>query len=204
MKKVFISGSLGNMGRRYSAILDYLDIYYEGSDINNPLSSQAMYVRDNDFDGVIVATPTHNHTDALNIFSSFCKVPILIEKPVTKHPILDDKPYHPCTVVNQYKYMVDESREGETLYDYFKTGSDGLFWDCYNIIGLAKDKVTLSNKSPIWTCVINGQELSLKDMDKAYVEMIKDWTENPEPNIDYIKATQNKVMEMIKKHEKVD
>jgi hypothetical protein len=88
-------------------------------------------------------------------------------------------------MVNQYKYLSGSG--GVTYYDFYNTGKDGLEWDCLNIIGMARQqRAFINNKSPIWKCCINGKKLSLDDVNQAYVEMIKDWLENQEPDYDYL------------------
>ncbi len=93
--------------------------------------------------------------------------------------------------------MSIEVAKGETYYDYFKSGQDGLAYDCCNIIGLSKKRPTLANSSPIWKAKINGQELSLADMDQAYVKMIMDWTRSPLSNWDYAVEMHQKVLRWL-------
>ncbi len=66
----------------------------------------------------------------------------------------------------------------DTEYNYFRSGKDGLVWDCLQIIALANDEISLRNDSPIWRCKINGTTLDLSDMDYAYHSFIKKWTKN--------------------------
>ena len=199
LKKIFISGLNGNMGKRYATILDHLDIDFVGADHEMSFSAQAAFCEQYGCDGIIVATPTSTHIDALNIFPSFCDVPILIEKPIGLSQLRAFGTGINVRMINQYEYLIDKDSVGITKYNYFKTGSDGLFWDCINIIGLANGDIVLENSSPIWQCMINGKEISIKDLDNAYVEMIKDWVANPLPNHSYIELAHKKVCDLIEK-----
>lgn len=198
VKKVFISGSNGNMGRRYASILKKLGIEYFGADKDVPVLDQASFCRKKDIDGIIIATSTHTHLDLIALFGMIAKdIPILCEKPILKQSFNKDEKLK-LTMVNQYKYMIDESKVGKTDYNYFKSGSDGIVWDCINIIGLANGALSLKDSSPTWKCVINDQILNIKNMDKAYIEMVKDWSENPVSNWDYIVKAHKKCLEVLK------
>jgi hypothetical protein len=202
MKKVLIVGSKGNMGKRYEAVCKLLGITTIGQDLKEPQPDMTGV------DGIIVATPTTSHTKDIINYSRF-DLPYLVEKPLTKLPIeLDNflmvvqRLGLNLQMVNQYQELVKPGAVGDTRYNYFKTGNDGLAWDCINIIGLANDSVTLNNDSPIWECVINGQKLSLSDMDRAYISMVEKWTNNPTPNLDYIRSAHDKVFKYIRKANK--
>jgi hypothetical protein len=110
---------------------------------------------------------------------------ILCEKPITKsltemNMVVDLCKNHrnPITMVMQYQYFVNPKNNGQTWYDYFRTGKDGLYWDCLQIIAFAKEEFFISNLSPVWKCRINGKDLNFADMDKAYVHFINDWMNN--------------------------
>jgi hypothetical protein len=199
MKKVFISGIGGNMGTRYAFLCSDLGIAVYGMDKKN-YQEQMVFCLENKIDRVIIATPTWNHVDALNIFSTHLpSAYILCEKPIIAGNIRNIPDHTKVTMVNQYKYLLkDPNRFGITYYNYFKTGNDGLYWDCINIIGLAKGKCYVKNDSPFFRCIINGQRISIKDIDRSYMLMVKDWFFNPKPNIEYIKTSHAKVLKMIR------
>lgn len=179
---ILILGHLGNMGVRYSKILDHLGADWKGLDSRlAPLTNETITDAALTSDGVIVATPTAFHVDNLENLAD-AGVPVLCEKPITKHLselktlLLKFQELHtPLSMVLQYKELLNDVAVGPSSYDYFKTGQDGLAWDCIQIIGLAKGSVEIKNESPIWTCTINGQRLSLEDMDQAYVWNVKRW-----------------------------
>lgn len=187
--KIFMLGAHGNMARRYTAILKYLGHEVHGFDVpgfteKHPLAEQVK-VDAITADAVIVATPTDTHAKLLS-FLSDCTRPILCEKPISKDLHELERVLSECKskgarlqMVSQYDYLVDAESKGDTIYDYYKSGADGIEWDCINILYHAKGSVTLRNESPVWTCTINGQPLNIRDMDHAYVEMLDHWLRDP-------------------------
>jgi hypothetical protein len=180
--KIYIYGYNGNMAKRYRAILHELGHTVGGIDIED----QEYGFAHEDADAYIVATPTAGHIDDLYALE-FCGRPILCEKPITKdieelEVLLEDfkKSGTKLQMVSQYDYLIDDISTGHTVYNYFKSGGDGLAWDCINIIKHAKGIISIRNNSPIWTCKINGQKLNISQMDAAYIEMIADWLGNPD------------------------
>ena len=174
--QVSIAGFSGSIGRRYAAILDFLGHEFCGWDKSTPKELIQPMVKSSD--AIIIATPTHLHLEHLDYLNLVRKpgVPILCEKPVCKEPIPERfLQMEDVYCVNQYNYVVDDMTYGPTYYDYYRSGPDGLIWDCFQIIGLANsDNIKLQNKSPVWTCMINGHRLNLSDLENAYVHMIMD------------------------------
>lgn len=206
---VYIIGIEGNMGRRYSAILDYLGIPYIGHDKQHAPDQTRNFIRPEAKGAThfIIATPTDRHiSDIRNIIKRYQK-PILCEKPLVKnyrelcefeHELKEDVAL--ISMVNQYRYLIPNDIEGASYYDYFKTGSDGLEWDCINIIGLAKrPPIYIKDESPRWRCAINGKTLNLSMMDYAYIDMMKDFV-SPDYlcNWAYAKRAHEKVEEWLK------
>jgi hypothetical protein len=196
MKKVAVIGGKGNMGRRYALILEkYCDCEAVIFDIgvNNKID---------DCDGYIIATPTAAHYAYILGLSEY-KKPILCEKPIVKSKeqlqrILEIEDLD-LSMINQYGFIPMRnyfSENTDTEYNYFKTGNDGLLWDCINIIGLSKSSYNIKNDSLIWHCKINGDYLHLYDMDKAYIDNIEGWV-NGWRNKDYILEAHNKVWKAI-------
>lgn len=200
MKKVCIVGGRGNMASRYRSIFDMLGVEVVVWDIDEKPDTA-------DVDGFLVATPTPTHFDVLTALIPM-KKPILCEKPVVKTIeeleqikslcSLYDTPFQ---VVMQYCWLTDPLNLGPSRYDYFKHGNDGLLWDCFQIVALAKGDVELGEKSPIWDCVINGQRLNIAAMDFAYIEMIRSWIERPGAQPwDFIIECHQKVLNYAKKY----
>lgn len=195
LKRPLILGNKGGMGRRYSAILKHIGVECLGADIGEDIPGG--------FDSVIICTPTHRHIQDVRWASDF-NVPILCEKPLATNlcEALDacdeaEAAGLKLRMVNQYSHLAFSDSEQDTLYNYFRTGSDGVAWDCISILALANGLVELGNDSPYWLCVINGQQLSLSDMDMAYVTMIKGWLKDPSGDIPYIRDAHVKVFQYL-------
>jgi len=168
---------MGNMGQRYASILNFLEVKWVGFDVKQGGPKPAH----GHFGAVIDATPTFNHYDTiLGHLETAADVPLLAEKPITKSKAaiellvskFGSSPFK-LMMINQYRHLGKFNKEGVTSYDYFKSGADGLIWDCINIIGLSSGIIRLSNKSPIWGCKINGSTVFPDMMDYAYIENIK-------------------------------
>ena len=193
--RVYIFGCNGGMGRRYRAILEHLGHEWMGEDLSQDRKGSV-----DDADAVIVATPTPTHGQVLDRLLS-CGKPILCEKPIMTdmealRALLADAVISGTRLqmVSQYDYLIDPKSTGPSWYRYFKTGPDGLPWDCLQIIALAKDGCEVSDKSPVWDCGINGKRLDLRLMDQAYVAMIRDWLQAPRNDISRILEAHEKVI----------
>lgn len=200
LKCPLIIGNKGNMGRRYTAILNHLRVNSKGCDKGDAVPTE--------FDSIILATPSVRHIEDI-LFCLGFRVPILCEKPFGNNldrvlSLCDkvDKAKVPLEMVNQYRYLDDPFSEGATTYDYFNTGKDTLPWDCISLVALARGQCKLQNKSPIWLSMLNGKVLDIGRMDYAYIEMINDWVQKPEhkPETDYIRMAHQKVAAYIEVH----
>ena len=193
-------GADGSMGRRYCAILKYLGVDYIPTEVGEGFPAAGS------FDAILIATPTYMHCQHIRKVWSY-GVPILCEKPIGTDlaEVLDlcrdaEREGVKLRAVNQYAHLVPEGAHGDTRYDYFRTGQDGLAWDCISVLALAKGPVVLSNQSPVWTCKINGHVLSLADMDRAYVKMLQGWLTGDVEGINYIRKSHMKVAEYLDLH----
>lgn len=195
---VLIVGANGNMASRYKAILKALGESFEGVDIQH--TSNEILRAAKKADRVIITTPTETHLDLIELLAE-ADIPILCEKPLSKDPKRLD---HLLNIVKpdlqmifQYGELADRLVTSPlTYYNYFKHGSDGLAWDCIQIIGLAKDQVVLQEDSPIWKCSINGKKLNLSDMDKAYVHFIRKWLADKKQDLGFIRDIHHKTDEI--------
>ena len=202
MKKTLIVGHKGNMARRYATILDFLGKPWCGIDNGDSIPDMTM------ISGILIATPTMSHIDIITKFLRY-NIPILCEKPISKGVIqlanffeVVKKTGTPVQMINQYRHLIHGDDNGPTHYDYFKSGADGLAWDCINIIGLASGDVKLNYKSPIWSCAINGRQLNIREMDEAYCVEIDEWLHNPTENTDYMKKAHRKVLTYVQQSNK--
>lgn len=184
--KVLLLGNLGNMGKRYEAILKYLQHEVIGLDVGytQKLLATALAAVDH----VIVATPTPTHCGLIQDICEHKNVRqslhVLCEKPVVKSLVALERVLTSTKdarvdlyCVNQYAHLTELGFAVGDLssYDYFNHGKDGLHWDCFQVFALARGPVTIDNKSPIWRCWINGAKMNISSMDRAYVDMVKDF-----------------------------
>jgi len=182
---ICIIGASGNMGKRYQSVCKYLNIPFDGLDVNDPLP-----VNDPKYTHYVIATPTVSHEKILHYLCAVNSMPLKI---LCEKPILCDDPQsilkfaeergHEIYMVNQYAYYSHQIHmkydgAGRTSYNYYNSGGDGIFWDCIQLIYLAKNEISLSNNTPIWYAEINGVELDRETIDLCYVKMIHDFWED--------------------------
>lgn len=180
---ITIVGANGSMGRRYQAIFNYLNIPFQALDALHTLGMVTQAVERSD--GVVIATPTATHADFIRALAPL-KKPILCEKPVVKDiaelkllfEVLKDAGT-PFRMMYQYSMLARTDRIGPSVYNYFRHGSDGLVWDCLQIIGLARGACHLREDSPVWSCKINGLRVEISHMDAAYIAYIQRWLRIP-------------------------
>ncbi len=210
--KILIIGSEGSMGKRYQAILRYLkskalDIMYSTYDIkvNKDFPNIDFYTH------IILCTPTDTHENYIFKHLLNFKGAIMCEKPMFKNILsFNELENRDIEMMFQYAYLVDPDPTenfnqnnfvfGKTkktsFYDYFRTGNDGLAWDCLQIIALHNGNVCdldLSDTSPIWRCNINGKKLYIDEMDFAYIRAIEAWLEGKRFDKDLLKLAHLKV-----------
>lgn len=228
IRKPLIIGAAGNMSSRYKAIFnkilndwkpfDGLYQWFEGYECydtkTNP-ETLTEFLNTSDCDSFLITTPTETHAGLIYALAGYGR-PILCEKPIAKR---EDTMYSLLSfcrrervnlhMINQYAYA-DLSgrvygsfpvRDNLSMYNFFKHGTDGIAWDCINILGLAQDRCFLSEDSPIWTCSLNGRKVHYSDIDGCYVRMILGWIKNPTDNLDYIETAHNKVFNYLKENE---
>lgn len=181
---ILLVGHLGNMGKRYSAILKSMRVDFVCCDAKEPASASILNMCE--IDRVIVATPTATHLrvlEQLEFYQDEKPIDVLCEKPITKRPEEFDRirglKHLRIYCVNQYAYLPEYDRfkgaTGRTHYNYYRHGDDGIAWDCFQLFHLATGSVTLNETSPVWKCRINGIEINSAGMDMAYVQMVTDF-----------------------------
>lgn len=161
------------MGKRYQCILKNLDEEFECLD---PSIGEAP-CHPSKYDRFIIASPTDTHIQWVRGLDIY-KKPILCEKPLSKdlgevEEILECQ--SPLTMMMQYTWLCNSAAKGESYYNYFQHGKDGLVWDCFQIIALAQGDVAIGEDAPIWRCMINGRPVLRSHMDWAYVEYVRAW-----------------------------
>jgi len=201
---ITIIGANGSMGKRYQAILNYMGKNHRCFDREHSFDDILGSVADSTH--AIIASPTASHVMFLRKVLPFKNCEVLCEKAITKN--MDEltditNEYYSAsrkfTMMMQYKDLVTNYDTGKlSEYDYFRTGPDGLTWDCLQIIGLARGPVVINNNSPIWKCSINGQILSISDMDRAYVRFVGRWLHGEiDQSMDEIKYMHEKVHQFM-------
>jgi len=206
-KKIGILGGKGNMGTRYKLICQMLGHETVVVDIGQNIADLQKC------DGLIIATPTHFH---LKHCEQFAHMPILCEKPMSFDLNELEKtlsiPGINIRMINQYAWYEGNRAEQEkmvkdislcgpdpvTLFNYYRHGGDGLYWDCINIIGLSTGRLILRETSPIWTLWLNGWKCDIGAMDAAYVWNIKSWLSKLDQNHEYIISAHKKTQEYAK------
>ena len=171
--RVLVIGGLGSIGSRYVAILKYLGHEPIIQDIKIHHSVQDITKRE--FDRAIIATPTDTHYDNCKVLIATGK-PFLCEKPLSKNlkeceelTELDRNKFG--RVVINYAYITSKP----IGYDYYKTGNDGLYWDCCQLIYL-NPEIDLQNSSPTWTLLNEHKEVvPYYELERSYITMVKDW-----------------------------
>lgn len=179
--KTLILGHLGRMGKRYGAILDSLGVEWDGTDVLDPYSR--LY---HDYSHAIIATPTHTHQEEIE--HCVAGVPfVLCEKPLCKSSEkcreldLGDTDLR---VVCNWSYVLPwrlKPGKHRVAYANWHTGSDGWAWDCCQLHHLTRDPMVgpMEQQGPLFNARIDGYQISLTDIDRSYIAMLKDWYEDP-------------------------
>lgn len=196
-----IIGALGSMGKRYQAILKHLNEPYGCYDPAYHAGFQDVKELEK-YDRFIVASPTDTHKYWVKVLDDH-KKPILCEKPLsTKKQDIDFilSCQSPLSMMAQYEYFTDPYfNTGASWYNYYNHGKDGLVWDCFQIIALAKEKFDLSEDSCVWSCGINGKEIDLRKMDVAYLWAVKNFLAGRYLSKEKLSMWHEKVLEVSKK-----
>lgn len=185
---VLLVGHRGNMGRRYAAILDYLEVSWIGTEHFQLHQHEVIQSRNMDdvYSHIIIATPTDAHDMILRLLHGY-KGRVLCEKPLCKNDLIDNGTAHkiPLTsywpehlyMVNNYAHITEEfwKQRGLTSYHFYNTGNDGLLWDCLQLLVIARHGVEFGTKSPIWEVQINGTMVPHRAINMSYVSMIEEF-----------------------------
>jgi len=182
--KIAIIGSKGIMGQRYCKILNRAGIEVLEYDLK---ISKDINLRASGAVGAIICTPTDTH---LVYIEQLCElqVPFLCEKPVCLSVGDTERAWEfvqqagvNAHVVSNWRYtrhgfMGWDTGSHEINYKHFHSGNDGLLWDCCQLVYLAKDhRPTLSSEADQFSCTIDGEEISLLDIEESYSLMLMDW-----------------------------
>lgn len=188
--RVLVLGSKGSMGRRYCAILKYLQVDYVGIDKEDgDFEYNQLYDVHPECTHTIIATPTATHYGVLRDVVAWGARHVLCEKPLTKDKgsieniIKFFGPHSDIRMVCNYKYAFRKDVKGWDIeYSNYNTGKDGLGWDCIQLIYLAEN-IKLSTETPFFQCMAFdpvshiGTGISLTEVEQSYITMIKHWLE---------------------------
>lgn len=173
---ILLIGGKGSIGRRYQAILKYLEEPFFIHDF--PFDSEYEW---QPFDRAIIATPTRTHGEYVRRLSEMEK-PFLCEKPLTFDPLEAEHLAFSCKngyVVNNYSFL-NTNREftfpHSLSYDFFNTGGDGLIWDVCQLVYLAylsKAELSVSRESYHWDFHINDWKVPYSAIEASYMQMIR-------------------------------
>lgn len=164
---ICLVGGKGSIGSRYAAIMKWANIPFCIYDTDTPHIDLLSYSK------YLIASPTDTHVHFLNLLRGRT---ILCEKPISK--VASEIPPDPYMfVVNNYQYvarLMNESAPYFISYDYYRTGKDGMLWDCCQLVHM-DNECELGNTSPIWNCTINGKIVTYRIVEESYIRMIKDF-----------------------------
>lgn len=184
---ITVIGGQGSMGKRYCAILRWLQCNYQSQDLKGGCSladarrSEAW----------IIASPTDSHF-------GWCKkaiehgIPFLCEKPLSKSidecaELIDLADEHDAEgyVVNNYHYAIrnlKKSSEPKLQYDYYNHGKDHYLWDCCQLLNI-NGEVKLNFDSPTWEFLVDGCKVPYNTIERSYIEMVDDFVEGESENL---------------------
>lgn len=165
-------GGNGSIGRRYQAILRYLNkpvLVWDQEDVALP---------EQPFARAIVCSPTSTHYEYCKLLIA-AKKPFLCEKPLSKFVNECEDLVRRARrdqvigrVVNNYEYVLRDVPRGNMFFDYYNTGKDGVFWDCCQLIYMDPN-VEIRTTSPRWHLNRGGRWIRYKELENSYIQMIK-------------------------------
>ena len=173
MSTVALIGGAGSIGTRYHCILDKL-----GVDVVVHDPPAGIHGNLTNCDKWIICTPTDTHYNwCLQAISA--GVTFLCEKPMSKSLVeteaIVDKAYVRGVegfVVCNYNMCSVTMKGREIYFNYFRTGKDGLCWDCCQLLYLG-NQVMLKTDSFVWTLIVDGVwQVDYRDLEMSYGKML--------------------------------
>jgi hypothetical protein len=183
--KVLLVGGLGNIGRRYHAILKNMgakvcvyDIYDTYS--NKPHEYDKFpLVHFYDITHIIIASPTNTHIEYLKEYLGH-NIPVLCEKPMggdmesllklSKHPNIDK-----VKMVCNWLFLDPVEMKNPGLntikYDYFNTGKESIEFNMAQAVYL-DNNCSVKTDSATFKLSINDIKISLYEMEMSYIWML--------------------------------
>ena len=180
---ILLLGSAGRQGRRYRTILHKLGYGDKlvTADIEFEKTLDVRYI-----DCVIICTPTQTHYRYIKFFNEH-NIDILCEKPLCTSSAealqLQKDLQVDLRVVCNWSYVFNKRLEPEKNKIFYRngtSGSDGLAWDCIQLIYLAQDFHCDLGVGVPWDIKINGKTVTPKMIEHSYIKMLADWLPRPE------------------------
>ena len=173
--KLLIIGHKGSIGQRWVAVARAFGENITGYD----LGSSDRLLQDN-YDGVLIASPTTTHYKYLVKFCGVC--PVLCEKPLlTTRYALKELWLLPgiekIRIVSNWLWFCDDILPpGQNIisYNYFRAGNEDFVSNMAQPIYLAK-KLSIKTTSPVFKCTINNLSISLDTIELSYVKCYENW-----------------------------
>lgn len=184
--RILLIGANGSIGSRYAAIFRYMGIKYTPIEVWDRLED---VVSDNrqEYTYALIASPTETHIEFCNRLLTL-NIPFLCEKPLTQDleeakdlmdRVIKEGATGRCHVVCNYEILFRSySPMDEISYNYYKTGPDGMLWDCCQLLYYAyKNEIEchIFTDSPVWTLEVDGEVVPYRDIEESYVDMIRCW-----------------------------
>ena len=172
---IALLGGNGGIGKRYQAVLNYLNEPFRVIDIGD---SKGLL---EGCEKAIIATSTDAHEEWC-WECSYLKIPFLCEKPLSKKKESIDAMISRDVVgyvVNNWAFVATNfSNKAPTslYYDFYNSGKDGLVWDVCQLILLA-DKANCSlevrTDSYYWDAMWGEEVIPYSAIEQSYMQMIR-------------------------------
>jgi len=191
--KTLVLGQYGRMGRRYSAILSHLGVDYDGWDVTEVGESHTPNIGRlcpslHNFARVIICTPTEHHIDNIYQCLQAGVKWILCEKPVAMslekvQDLITKVHRSDLRVVCNWAYVFDKRtlgvRSHDVWYRNWYSGQHSIDWNCIQLHYLSRDWADLG-VGPRFQTRIDGEQVTLGDIDDSYIRMLQQWYRDPE------------------------
>jgi len=175
---ILLIGGNGSIGKRYRAILDYLEYPYQIFEVHD-------HFEDLDHASIkraLICSPTPKHLEHASMVARL-EIPFLCEKPTSKD-LFEAQEIAKLPngfVVNNYAYAVpfQPGQTNQTLaYDFYNTGKDSLVFDVCQLVYLSYLRaysLSVRKRSFHWSLVLNGKEIPYKHIELSYLWMLQDF-----------------------------
>lgn len=172
---IALIGGKGSIGRRYQAVLNYLDQPFRIIDLGDPKENLKGCTK------AIIASTTSTHEDwCWEAF--YQEIPFLCEKPLSKSKsAIQSMMSRGVTgyVVNNWQFVAtnfDNKMPSRLFYDFYNTGKDGLLWDVCQLIllsDLAECELQVMTDSYFWHAEWGEKTIPYEAIEQSYMQMVR-------------------------------